>query len=60
MVLNPIAPTKVLLSVDGCQILVVCMGGVGGDAVIDIVFDLLADITPLNLLILPSLFQQLS
>lgn len=33
--------------------------GAGGATVIDIVFDHLADITPLNLLILPSLVQQL-
>lgn len=60
MVLNLKVPTEVLLSVDRCQILVVYLGRGGGDTMIDILFDHLADITPLNLLIMPSLVQQLS
>lgn len=60
MVLNPKVPTEVLLSVERCQILVVCLGRGGGDTMIGILFDHLADITPLNLLFMPSLVQQLS
>lgn len=43
MVLDPIVPTKVLLSMDGCPITII----EEGDRVIDIFFGLFADIASL-------------
>lgn len=46
IVLNPVAPTKVLLSVDGCQIIV-------GEGIQEgVLFSSVADITPRSSLIL--------